>query len=247
VPHRIDIVVPVFNEPENTRAFYGSLIKLVRSDWRLLIVYDFDADTTLPVARELLNNDERITLVRNDGRGALSALKAGFRAATCEAVCAAMVDDPESIIGAFDELLADFYEQEATVAVASRYMPGGSHTGGPWLKGLLSRTAGLSLHYLIFLPTHDATYNTRIYRKSFLDAITIESTQGFEVALEIIIKAHLAGRTIIEHPVHWAEREVGVSRFKLMKWIVAYSYWYLYGITHYWLPSLFSSPLTKNN
>lgn len=244
--HRVDIVVPVYNEPENTRTFYEYTKKHVQSDWSLLIVYDFDEDTTLPVVRKIMETDDRVRLVHNPARGVLHAMKAGFAAAECEAVCAAMVDDPEGVIKAFDAMTEAFYSKGATVVVASRYMRGGSHVGGPLIKGLLSWLAGISLHVLILLPTHDATYNTRMYRKSFLEAITIESTQGFEVALEIVVKAHLLKQVIIEIPVHWTEREVGQSRFKLMKWIGAYSYWYAYGIGHYWLAWFVPLPKIKH-
>lgn len=237
--HRVDIVVPVYNEPENTRTFYECIRKQVQSDWRLLIVYDFEEDTTLPVVRELMERDDRVQLVRNYKKGVINAMKTGLYAAECEAVCAAMVDDPEGVIKAFDAMTTAFYKKEATVVVASRYMRDGSHTGGPVIKGLLSRLAGLSLHFLIRLPTYDATYNTRMYRKSFLEEITVESSQGFEIALEIVVKAHLLKRTIIEVPVHWSEREVGESRFKILKWIGAYSYWYAYAISHYWFPWFF--------
>ena len=128
------------------------------------------------------------------------------------------------------------------VVVASRYMRGGSHTGGPLIKGLLSRTAGISLHYLIRLPTHDATYATRLYRKSFLDATTIESKKGFALALELTLKAYFFGGTIVEVPVAWHERTVGTSRFRLAKWLPEYLRWYWYGVRSYYT-SLFSKKL----
>ncbi len=54
------------------------------------------------------------------------------------------------------------------VVNGSRYMRGGRQIGGPPLKTLLSRTAGLSLHALSGIPTHDATNNFKMYRGSFL-------------------------------------------------------------------------------
>lgn len=230
----VDIVVPVYNEPENLQTFYQSFVSLVHSDWRLLIVYDFEEDSSLPVARKLKGQDSRVCIVKNNERGVLGAIKSGFAAAESSAICTVMVDDPPSIIESLDRMTTLFYSEDATIVVASRYMKGGSHTGGPVIKGLLSRLAGVSLHALIRLPTHDATYNTRIYRKSFLKEISIESNRGFEVALEITLKAHLMKRKILEIPVHWTEREVGMSNFRLVELIRAYLYWYWYGIVQYW-------------
>ena len=77
----------------------------------------------------------------------------------------------------------------ADLVAASRYMRGGRQIGGPRLKSLLSRLAGLSLHSIGGLPIHDPTNNFKLYRRSFLAAIPIESRAGFEVALELSVKA----------------------------------------------------------
>ena len=64
----------------------------------------------------------------------------------------------------------------ADVVAASRYMKGGRQVGGPRLKRLISRFAGLSLHWFAGVPTHDPTNNFKLYSRRFLDAVTIEST-----------------------------------------------------------------------
>lgn len=236
VQRRVDIVIPVYNEKENFQTTFGLIRDRVRSDWRVLLVYDFPEDTTLLIAEPISREDSRLHLIRNPHRGALNAIKAGFAAAEADAVLLLMVDDPQSIIERIDALVEKFYAEQATIGVASRYMRGGSHTGGPWLKGFLSRMAGLSLHYVIGLPTHDATYATRLYRKSFLRSVTIEAEKGFEMTLELTLKAYFTGGKIIEIPVDWHERILGESRFPLMKWLPAYLKWYLWGIKmRYWM------------
>lgn len=232
--YRVDIVVPVYNEAENFAKFYDFLKNNVKSDWRILAVYDFPEDATLKTALPISQNDKRVRLILNPERGALNAVKTGFRNAECDAVMEAMVDDPPGVLSAIDGMVEMFYGQKATIVAASRYMRGGSHQGGPLLKGMLSRLAGISLHWLIRLPAHDATYNTRLYRRSFLNGINIESKKGFEIALELTIKAHLAGEKITEVPVAWEERAIGTSKFKILKWLSSYLYWYWYGIKNYW-------------
>lgn len=233
--NRVDIIVPVYNERENFLTFYNYILANLRSDWKILVVYDFPEDTTLATAIPLAEKDPRVRLILNPARGALNALKTGFQKAEAEAILTAMADDPPEVLAKVDEMTECFYGEQADLVAASRYMPGGSHSGGPFIKGFLSRLAGLSLHWLIRLPLHDATYNTRLYRKSFIDSVKIESTRGFEVALELTIKAHLAGKKLREVPVEWRERAIGQSRFKLLKWIPAYFHWYWYGIKNYYL------------
>ncbi len=77
----------------------------------------------------------------------------------------------------------------ADVVSASRYMKGGHQVGGPPLKRLMSRTAGLTLHWFGGVATHDPTNNFKLYSRRFLDATTIESEAGFELALELTVKA----------------------------------------------------------
>lgn len=200
----------------------------------MLVVYDFSEDSTLETAKPISEHDPRVKLIPNPERGALGAIKTGFKNAENEAILTVMADDPLGILSKIDEMTRRFYDEKATIVVASRYMPGGKSEGGHLLKGLMSRFAGISLHLLIHLPTHDATYATRLYKKSFLKKITIESQRGFELALEITLKAYLAGEKIIEVPVEWRERTKGESKFQVLKWLPAYLYWYWYALRGYY-------------
>src|SRR5206468_12820561 len=98
--------------------------------------------------------------------------------------------------------------------------------GGPKLKSFLSRAAGLSLHFVGGLPTRDPTNNFKLYSRTLLDQVQIESTGGFELALELTVKAHLLGLSIAELPTVWTDRVAGQSNFKLMKWLPRYLRWY---------------------
>ena len=59
-----------------------------------------------------------------------------------------------------------------------------------------------------------------------LGDIHIESKGGFELSLEITVKAFLAGYTITETPSTWRDRTAGTSRFRLWKWLPHYLKWY---------------------
>jgi hypothetical protein len=114
----------------------------------------------------------------------------------------------------------------AAVVSASRYMRGGRQVGGPLLKRILSRVAGLTLHWFGGIATHDPTNNFKLYRRDFLDTVTIESQAGFELALELTVKATLAGRRVAEVPTTWRDRTAGESRFRLRQWLPHYLRWY---------------------
>lgn len=224
----LDIVVPVYNEAENFGAFIDSLLANVRTPHRVLVVYDLDEDTTLPVARAAMERHKGIVLVKNPQRGVLGALRTGFAAVQAGACLVSMADlsDDHAKIDRMFEL----YQAGADLVAASRYSPGGEQLGGPFVKGLMSRAAGLSLHYLGGVGTKDATNNFKLYSKRLLDCVTIESKKGFEVALELTVKAHRLGLRVVEVPATWRDRTAGQSNFQIMKWLPGYLHWYWLGL-----------------
>ena len=118
------------------------------------------------------------------------------------------------------------------VVCGSRYMRGGKQIGGPLLKKTISRVAGLSLRYVTGVPTHDATNSFKLYRKSMLDTMEFESDGGFEIGMEIVVKAHFSGFKVTEIPCTWTDRAEGKSRFRIIEWAPKYLKWYLYALTH---------------
>src|SRR5260370_6704904 len=92
-----------------------------------------------------------------------------------------------------------------------------------------SRAAGLSLPLMGRLPIHGATSNFRMYSHRLLDAVTIESSAGFELALELTVKAQRLGMRVDEVPTVWHDRTAGESRFRLWHWLPHYLRWYWVG------------------
>ena len=221
---QLSVVLPVFNEAENIEPVLRGLERGVRTPHEIIVVYDFDEDTTLPVIRRLALPNVR--LQRNTlGRGVLNAMRTGMRVARGDLILISMSDGSDEP-AAVDRMVA-LARAGADVVAASRYMPGGRQIGGPSLKMVLSRLAGLSLHHFAGLPIHDATSNFRLYRRAFLDGVEIESQAGFELALELTVKAHRAGRRIAEVPTVWRERTSGTSHFQLRRWLPHYVRWYI--------------------
>jgi len=168
----------------------------------------------------------QVRLLRNDlGRGVLNAMRAGIEAARAPYVVVSMADGSDDV-DVIDSMVG-LAESGADVVAASRYMRGGRQVGGPVLKGLLSRTAGLTLQWFGRVGTHDATNNFKLYSRRYLETVTIESVGGFELALELTVKAALAGRDVREVPATWHDRTAGTSRFRLRAWLPRYLYWYV--------------------
>jgi hypothetical protein len=194
------------------------------------LVYDFEEDDTLPVARQLAHAGAPIGLLPNAGRGVLDALLTGLRSVESGPVLVSMADLSDDF-GAIPAMLAE-YERGADVVVASRYMRGGSQRGGPWLKGQLSRWGGRSLKWLAGFPVSDATNSFRLYNAALVNGMRLESTGGFEVGFEITLKAWIAGARIVEVPCTWRDRVAGESRFNLRRWLPRYAHLWARAMAH---------------
>jgi glycosyltransferase involved in cell wall biosynthesis len=227
----LSVVVPVYNEGSNIEGVLRAFEAAVRTPHEVLVVYDFDEDTTVPVVSSLLADLPAVRLHRNEiGRGVLNALKSGMADARAPLVLVMMADgsdDPTDV-----DRMVGLASRGADVVAGSRYALGGRQLGGPMLKRAMSRLAGLSLYWLGALPIHDATNNFRLYRRSFLEAVRIESDGGFELAIELTVKAHLAGRSLAEVPTTWRDRTAGASRFRLRAWLPRYLRWYLLAVRY---------------
>jgi dolichol-phosphate mannosyltransferase len=219
------VILPVYNEGEAVEPVLRALSSQITTPHELVVVYDFDGDTTVPVVQRLANELPELRGLRNDlGRGVLNAMKAGIAGTQAPYVLISMADgsDEPHVIDPMVELA----KHGADVVSASRYMKGGRQIGGPRSKRLMSRVAGLTLHWFARVPTHDPTNNFKLYSRRFLEANTIESTAGFELALELTVKATIQKRKIAEVPTTWRDRTAGQSNFKLRKWLPHYLHWY---------------------
>ena len=222
----ISLVLPVFNEGENIAECLRRIDRALAGEpHEILVCYDFDGDTTLPAIAAMPDRPASVRLVKNTlGRGAPKAMRAGFAAAEGDVIVTTMADlsDPPELIPRMAELVRG----GADVVAGSRYMRGGEQHGGPLVKRTLSRLAGSLLYWICGLRTRDATNNFRAYSPRFLGGVEVESQRGFEIALELTVKAHLAGARVTEIPSSWTDRSAGKSNFRLWKWMPHYMRWF---------------------
>jgi glycosyltransferase involved in cell wall biosynthesis len=219
-------VIPVRNEAENIPPLFVQLSNEIQTAREVLIVYDTEDDPTVEAVRRAMPSAPfDVRLIRNDlGRGPANAIRAGFNAAYGDAIVVVMADLSDEL--AVVDRMADEIHRGADLVAGSRYMRGGHQHGGPLLKRILSRLAGVSLYYIAGLPTHDATNAFKIYRANALRTLEIEGDGGFEISMEITVKAWLAGWRISELPATWTDRIAGDSKFRLWKWLPRYFRWY---------------------
>ena len=226
----LSIVIPVRNEAENIPSLFEQLAGQIHTPREVLIVYDAEDDPTIKAVRAAMPAAPfDVRLIRNGlGPGPANALRAGFAAAQGDAIVVVMADLSDDL--PVVDRMSDEIHRGADLVAGSRYMRGGHQHGGPLLKRVLSRVAGVSLHYLAGFPTRDATNAFKMYRTDSLRALVIEGNGGFEISMEIAVKAWLAGQRITELPATWTDRVAGNSKFRLWKWLPRYFRWYMLAI-----------------
>ncbi|MGI8666311.1 MAG: glycosyltransferase family 2 protein [Jatrophihabitans sp.] len=221
----ISVVIPAYNEGDSIVAVLDRIFDAVESECEILVVVDFEADTTVPVLRDYSGREPRLhTLISSYGRGPANAIRYGIDQVKNPVVVVTMADgsdDPRQI-----DALARLVDRGVVVAAASRYSAGGQQVGGPLFKSVLSRTAGRSLGAFGRVGTRDATNSFKAYSTEFIREVGIDSRSGFEIGLELTAKARRLRRPVAEVPTIWLDRTLGTSNFKLAAWIPRYLRWY---------------------
>lgn len=222
---RVSVVVTARDEGEAIIPALRRICEGVTLPCEVLVVCDTPEDLTVPWVEKYAEEDDRARLVINSyGPGPARAIRAGFDSSVADVVVVTMADgcdDPQQI-----DQLTRLVERGVVVAAASRYSRGGQQVGGPLIKGFMSRVAGATLRVTARVGTWDPTNSFKAYDRHFVQEVGIHSDKGFEVGLELVAKARRLRRPVAEVPTIWLDRTLGVSHFKLVRWVPAYLRWF---------------------
>ena len=224
---RFSVVVPVYDEGDDIDAFLDRLFDSVTMPCEVLAVYDSPDDTTVPHLEKYAAHESRLVPTHNTyGKGPANALRYGIDHAEAEIIVVTMADgsdDPQQV-----EALVHLVERGVVIAAASRYIQGGQQVGGPFVKRIMSRLAGLSLYWIARVGTRDATNSFKAYDRDFVKKVGVESDTGFELGIEMVAKARRHREPVAELPTIWLDRTVGQSNFQVWSWLPRYLRWYRY-------------------
>lgn len=226
------VIIPTYNERENLPLIVGR-VHAAQPDVHVLVVDDGSPDGTGRLADELsLADPDRIHVmhrVSKDGLGA--AYLAGFEWGLNReyTVLVEMDADGSHAPEELGRLLAAV-DGGADVAIGSRYVPGGTVRNWPWRRLALSRTANTYSRVLLGVDIRDITAGYRAYRREVLEKIELSAvdSKGYCFQIDLTWRAINAGFTVVEVPITFSERELGVSKmsgsnireamFKVAEW-----------------------------
>lgn len=209
---RVSVIVPAYNEApqlfDNLSRLYDHLSERPFS-FELIVIDDGSADDTAAEAIRFADAHDQVAIVEHPlNLGLGQAMKSGFARAQGEYVITFDSDlsyDPEHV----DRLVETIEATRASVVVASPYMEGGTVTGVPRMRAVMSRWANWILRRLSLHHISTVTGMVRAYDREFIEGLSLKSMDN-QINAEIIYKATLLRRTIIEIPAHlvWTRDEV---------------------------------------
>ncbi len=205
----LSIVVPVYNECDNVRPLYESLIAALgklSETWEIILVDDGSSDGTTEALDELAEADERVIVVhlrRNFGQS--PAMAAGFDQARGDIVIA---------------MDADLQNDPADIPLLIRKLEEGYDVASGWRKDrkdpyltrrLPSNVANGLISWMTGVHLHDYGCSLKAYRREVLSDIRLYGDMHrFIPAL-----AYWAGGRIAEVPVNHHARRFGKSKYGL--------------------------------
>lgn len=212
------VVLPTYNEKDNLPRIVQSLFDLNIQGLQILVVDDNSPDGTGQLAEELRTQyDEQVhVLHRSQKNGLGPAYIAGFQQAID--LGADVIIQMDADFSHQPKYLPQLLEklQNSDLVVGSRYAPGGS-VDEKWgfYRKLLSWWANRIYTPLILsIPVNDATAGFKAWRRDTLIGMNIGQVQsnGYVFQVEMSYVAHKLGYRIAEIPIHFPDRQIGISK-----------------------------------
>jgi dolichol-phosphate mannosyltransferase len=208
------VVVPTYNEVATIEAVCRQ-VRAAATDVEVLVVDDASPDGTADVAEKLDGDLGGIHVLRRRAKEGLGhAYLAGFGwglARDFDALVEMDADgqhDPAMV----PQLVAGL--DTADLVIGSRYVPGGSIPQWSTRRRLLSRIGNRYSAWILDVPVRDMTSGFRAYRSDLLRRLPLDGIYagGYGFQVEMAYRSVLAGATIVEVPIRFADRQEGASK-----------------------------------
>lgn len=217
---RLSIIIPLRNEEANISALLLSLIHTLdqyyRGDYEIIAVTDKSTDNTESFIDTYLPLYPQLKVIhRSTPEGFGKAVKTGLQIAAGNVIIPFMgdlSDDPETI-----PKMVNAIEQGYDMAWGSRLVKYSSVVNYPTTKRICGTIFNKTVKTLFGLPYLDYTNAFKAYRREVIDTIGIHNlkSKGFEITIELPLKAHMSGFTAIEVPTTWTNRTNGRTNLNL--------------------------------
>lgn len=228
----LTLIFPVYNEGDAVIPVISTLFLTVRYPLRIVVVYDSPDDSTVKTVTKLQEHYKGLLLIQNEElSGVLNAIKTGLKTADTPyvGIWVSYHLDPFGILNDMIGKLEEGYD----LVSANRFTVDSKRARGNSLKKLLSYFGNIVLNKIIGMPISDVTTSIKVYRKTFLDSVKIETVVngGWAVSSELAIKAAIEGYRLAEIPLERKNINLihGLTKFKVLRQLPTYFHWLFLG------------------
>ena len=208
------VVLPTYNEAENLPVIAPQILARLPGA-TLLVVDDNSPDGTGRLADAMAKADNHVRVLNRPGKQGLGlAYSDGFRAAIDGGAqqIVQMDADGQHNPAYLPDLVAAL--DKADLVIGSRYVKGGGIPNWGFFRKFVSRGGSTFARIVLGLKQHDLTGGFKAWRSETLAATpwTLLHSGGYVYQIEMTYLAARRGARIVERPIVFAEREVGVSK-----------------------------------
>lgn len=211
------VIIPTYNEKENIENIIRAVIKQrVRFD--ILVIDDGSPDGTADIVKTLQQEfTGRIFLIERQGKQGLgTAYICGFKWAIEHGyeyifeMDADFSHNPDDL----PRLYEACHSGGADVAVGSRYSNGVNVVNWPLGRVLMSYFASVYVRKVTGMKVADTTAGFKCYRREVLKTIDLDKIhfKGYAFQIEMKFTAYKCGFRIVEVPIIFINRVLGVSK-----------------------------------
>lgn len=211
------VIIPTYNEIENVSNIIDAVMQLPEL-FDVLIIDDGSPDGTADVVRSKMTEyPGRIHLEERQGKLGLGtayihgfkwALSRGYQYIT--EMDADFSHNPKDL----SRLLEACKEQNADVAVGSRYITGVNVVNWPMGRVLMSFYASAYVRFVTRMKVRDTTAGFVCWHRNVLEALDLDKIEfkGYAFQIEMKFKAWKHGFKIVEVPIVFVNRVLGTSK-----------------------------------
>ena len=206
----LSVIIPTYKEKDNIASLVEKVhANLSDENYEILFIDDNSKDGTVELIEELSGKYPVRVIVRQNERGLASAVVHGFRHSRSELVVVMDADlqHPPQVL----EDMLQAVRSGADLAIASRYVAGGSCEGWGFVRRIISKGAIFIAHLL--LPRtrriNDPMSGYFLFRRSVIDGVDLKPA-GYKILLEVLIMGK--SQKVIEVPYSSLVRERGESK-----------------------------------
>jgi dolichol-phosphate mannosyltransferase len=210
---RLLILLPTYNESENLEAMVAAIRRYLVCE--ILVIDDNSPDGTGKIADRLAQHDAALHVLHRQGKEGLGkAYLAGFAWALERDYDFVYEMDCDFSHAPWDLPRLTAAGLDAELVIGSRYVRGGCTEGWSFHRRLLSKGANLYTKIFLGFGNQDWTAGFRCYRASALAALELDrvAASGYSFQIEMAWRIKRKGGRVREIPVHFVDREEGISK-----------------------------------